>query len=303
MASAPSGRRDEGAVVATDLAENPLPIQARCFGTFRVTLGDRDLSAVGSDGGRYTAWEILAFLCVQPGGVVSRERLIGAFWPDVDSRRAAGRLKVSLARLRSLLAEQVPGLSAEFVRVERSGVCRLNTDYIVSDVQQFVTLHRSASKLPPAAAAEAYEQARALYRGDLLIEADYEWIHARADDGITFREQYRAEYFQVTQRLAELYREQGQPARAVTLYRELLKAEPTLEDVSRGLYRCFQELGDRRALVREHRRLRDAIRQMLSSADDADDEPDLYEPETETITLYEEILADLETRAAVGRPA
>ena len=148
----------------------------------------------------------------------------------------------------------------------------------------------------------ALEEARALYRGDLLTEPYYEWVHTRADDGLTLRELYREEYFRVTQRVAELYRQQGQPARAVTLYRDILKLEPTLEDVVRSVYRCYQELGDRGALLREHRRLQDSLRQLLRSSDEPDDDPELYEPERETVAAYEQALAALDARTAVGQP-
>jgi DNA-binding SARP family transcriptional activator len=265
--------------------------------------GDHELSATGSDGAHYKAWDILAFLCAQPGESVSRERLVAAMWPDVDSAKAANRLKVSLTRLRKMLKKQVPTLSGEVVRVERSGICRLNSDLIASDVHRFTALRRSASRLPPAEAAQALEEARSLYRGDLLTEPYYEWVHTRADDGLTLREQYRQEYYRVMQRLAELYRQHEQTGRAVALYRDILKLEPTLEDIARNLYRCYGELGDRGALVREHRRLREAIRQMMSSPDDPEDDPQLYEPESETTALYEEILAELEVRSAVGRTA
>jgi len=296
----PSGHGDE--VVGVD-SDSHLPIKVSCFGTFRVTVGDRELSANGSDGAHYKAWENLAFLCAQPGGTVSRERLVGALWPDVVSRKAANRLKVSLTRLRGILKKQVPGLLGEVVRVERNGVCHLNSEYISSDVHRFMALRRLSSAQQSADAIATLEEARELYRGDLLTEPYYEWVHTRMDDGLTLRELYRQEYFRATQRLAELYRQQGELARAVACYREILKLEPTLEEVARSLYRCYGELGDRGALVREHRRLRDAIRQMMSSSDDPDDFPELYEPESETVALYEQILADLEARSAVGRSA
>lgn len=298
------GTASDGGDIVAAVSDRPLPIQVRCFGTFQVTCGDRELSANKSDGAYYTAWDILAFLCAQPGGTVSRERLVAALWPEVVSKKAANRLKVALVRLRSMLRNQVPGLTGEVVRVERNGICHLDADCISSDVHRFMELRKSASKLPPAEAAEALEKARALYRGDVLTEPYYEWVHTRGDDGLTLRELYREEYYRVTQRLAELYRQQGQPARAVTLYRDILKLEPTLEDVIRSLYRCYQELGDRGALLREHRRLQDALRRLLKSSDDPEEYPELYEPESETVAVYEEVLATLEARSAVvGRPS
>ena len=177
--------------------------------------GDRELSPEGEDGAHYKPWEILAYLSTQPDGAVSKEKLLGALWPDVDPQRAADRRTTALVRLRALLAEQVPGLGAEVVRVERNGICRLDTTRVSSDVRRFLALCRAASKLPPAEARQAHEDARALYRGDLLTEPFYEWVHARDDGGLSLREQYREEYYQATQRLAALYRQDGQAALAV----------------------------------------------------------------------------------------
>jgi hypothetical protein len=80
-----------------------------------------------------------------------------------------------------------------------------------------------------------------------------------------------------------------------------LQAEPTLEDVECDLYRCYRQLGDHGALIREERQLRQALREGY-------DDPAQYEPEEATIRLYNEIRAELEAKGArqgsrVGAPA
>ncbi len=260
--------------------------------------GDRELSPEAEGGAHHKAWEVLAFLAVQPSAAASKEKLMDALWPEVNPQRASQRLSMALVRLRAVLTQQVPGVGPEVVRCERSGLCRLDTTLIASDAQQFLALCREARHLPAAQARAAYEQARALYRGDLLAEPVYEWVHARDDGGLTLQERFREEYYQASQELARLYCQEGQPALAAPIYRGLLKAEPTLEDVARSLYRCYQQLGDRTALIREHRQLVQALRQALRTPDDPEDDPQLYQPEPETIAVYEEVLADLEARAA-----
>ena len=86
------------------------------------------------------------------------------------------------------------------------------------------------------------------------------------------------------------------------LYRGLLKAEPVLEDVVRDLYRCYRELGDLAALIREDRHLRQALRETLADPDDPDDDPEQYEPEPETVALFDEVRAELEARAGPRSP-
>src|SRR5262249_42915463 len=101
-------------------------------------------------------------------------------------------------------------------------------------------------------------------------------------------------YDTATTRLADLYRTLGHPARAVPLYRALLKSEPTLEDVVRGLFRCYGELGDLTSLIREERRLRQALRDAYAEPNNPNDDPEDYQPEPETFALFKEIRATLE---------
>ena len=147
-------------------------------------------------------------------------------------------------RLRLLLAQQVPGLTSDVVRLERDGTCRLETRLVTSDVHQYLALCQTAPHLPPAEAKVAYEQARALYRGDLLVEPAYEWVDMRDECGLSLRESYRDQYRRITRDLARLFTREGQADRAVILYKSLLRAEPTLEDIVRELYRFYQQLGD-----------------------------------------------------------
>jgi len=277
-------------------------VDVHCFGEFSVRSGDREITPSIDERVSFKAWEILAFLAAQPGGVTSRERLMTAVWPDMDSDRAANRMRVEMTRLRAILARQVPGLPGDVVRCERTGVCSLDMTAVSSDVHRFIALCRSAVKLPPEQAATALAEALALYRDDLLIGRGayfYEWAEERGEDGATLRDQFRDEYVRATRRLAQLYCRAGQPALAVPLYKNLLKTEPTLEDVVRELFRCYQQLGDIGALVREERHLREALREGYSDPENRDDVSEAYPPERETTELFEAIRSELEA-GAVG---
>jgi len=279
-------------------ADRPL-IEVRCFGDFTVTSGDREIGASGEEGASFKAWEVLAFLAAQPTGAVAKEKILAAVWPDVDAERAGTRLRTALTRLRALLAGQVPNLSGDVVRAERDGTRRLNTSLVMSDVHQFVSLLRTAAKLPPDEAKTALIEARKLYSGDLLSGRSagfYEWVEERDGSGVTLREHYREEFYRATQRLARLYYHEEQAASAVPLYKELLKAEPTLEDVVRELYRCYQYVGDLTSLIREDRHLRQALREAYADPDDPVSDPQDYQPEPETVALFSEIRRELEGR-------
>jgi len=279
-------------------ADRPL-VEVRCFGDFTVTSGDREIGASGEEGASFKAWEVLAFLAAQPTGAVAKEKILAAVWPDVDAERAGARLRTALTRLRALLAGQVPNLSGDVVRAERDGTRRLDTSLVTSDVHQFVVLLRTAAKLPPDEAKTALIEARKLYSGDLLSGRSagfYEWVEERDGSGVTLREHYREEFYRATQRLARLYYHEEQATLAVPLYKELLKAEPTLEDVVRELYRCYQYLGDLTSVIREDRHLRQALREAYADPDDPVSDPQDYQPEPETVALFSEIRRELEGR-------
>ena len=306
------GRPAEAAVPGAEAASGPLhsggeppahgaPVQIRCFGEFVVTSGERVIEPSLDDRVCFKSFELLAFLASHPDGAVPKDKLLAALWPDADAERAANRMRVEMARLRALLARQVEGLPAESVRCERDGTCRLDTRLIASDVHRFLELCRAAPKLPPEQAKAALEQAREVYRGDFLTGRGarfYEWVDDPGETGLSLRASFREEYNRATLRLARMLCREGKAAQAVPLYKSLLKAEPTLEDIVRELYRCYQQLGDLASLIREDRHVRQALREAYYDPDDPEDDPDRYQPEPETVELFEEICKELEAKAA-----
>lgn len=276
-------------------------VQVRCFGEFVVSNGDHEIEPSLDGRVCFKSFELLAFLASHADGAVSKDKLLAALWPDADAERAANRMRVEMARLRALLARQVPGLPAEAVRCERDGTCRLDTRLIASDVHEFLALCRAAPKLPPDQAKSALQRARAIYQGDLLTGRGarfYEWVDDPGETGVSLRAACREEYNRATLRLARMLCREGQFAQAVPLYRSLLKAEPTLEDVVRELYRCYRQLGDLSSLIREDRHLRQALREAYYDPEDPEDDPERYQPEPETVELFERICKELEGKVA-----
>ena len=289
-------RDSDARAAAIELTTDAL-IQIKCFGDFVVTSGDREVVPSGEEGASYKAWEVLAFLAAQPDGSIAKDRLLAAVWPDVDSGRAAGRLRVAMTRLRALLTQQVPGTTAEVVRTDRDGTCRLDATVSTSDVQQFVGLCQASTESSQENVKHSLQRAIELYQGDLLsgrATRFYEWVDERDDGGLSLREHYRESFYQATKKLADLHIEGGRPDLAVPLLKNLVRIEPTLEDIVRQLYQCYGQLRDLRSLIQEDRNLRQALRQFYYDPGDLNDEPYYYEPEPETAELFNQIRAELE---------
>lgn len=276
-------------------------VQVRCFGELTVRSGERQITPYREGSPSFKAWELLAFLASQPGGAIARGKLLAALWPDLGEARAANCMHVTMSRLRDVLSEQIPGLPAQVVRNDRKGICRLDTTLVTSDVEHFLALLQASRKLPREQAKWALWHMRGLYVGDLLSGPNtplYEWVDERDASGLSLREQYREDYYRATQRLAQLYVEEGHANMAIPLYKEILRAEPVLEDIVRELYRCYQQTGDLIALIREDRHLRHALQEAFADPDNPAGDVEVCQPEPGTIALFEEIRRELEARNA-----
>ena len=296
-------RRDETA----DLRDPQALVYLKCFGGFTVWAGDRQIEPVGEEGGVYKAWELLALLAAHPDGGLARERVIDAMWPDVvDIASGQRRAKAAVKRLRDVLMLYAPQLPRKAIIWGRDGQCALDPQFIPSDVHTFRTLCHAATHLPPQEAVTALRQAVALYQGSLLAGRQvpyYAWLHDRSETGLTLREQYREAARDARKHLARLYYQERQIDQAIAEYKTLLRGEPTLEEVVRGLFRCYHRLGDLTALLREDRQLRQALLDAYYDPDDPDDDPNEYQPEPETIALFNTLRQELEAQSAEGRPS
>jgi DNA-binding SARP family transcriptional activator len=275
-----------------------VPVDVRCFGGFEVSSEGFDLveprsPAEAADNAR--AWELLAFLAAQPEGVAERDVVSGALWPSSADENGAALVR-TLDRLNALLARAGVGSNAMVV-LNDDGSCRLDLTSIQSDVHRFTRLVRAAALMLPAEAIPALQRARELYRGDLLVGPGaraYAWIDAPVDDDqLSLRARYREHFYRATVRLGRLLAQEGQVAEATSLFRELLTAEPLLEDVVRELYRTYGDADDVDGLLSEERRLRVALRQARAGTGDDDD------PEPATMALFASIRQDIEVRQAV----
>ncbi len=289
------------------------PLSVVCFGGPSVRYRGRQVwPAPGS--GDAKPWEVLVFVACQPPEGATREALAHALWPDDTRATDPGhRLRQLRYRLRNALDKLAPGITGDVVRADASGIYRLDQTIVQSDAQRFLALYKTGRTSCGAEAIAAYEEARVLYTGDLLDGPDarrYAWVDDRDDSGVMLQEHFRRVHHQLTFNLADLYASAGQTDGAIALYRELAQADPGDESIWRALFRLHHRRRDRPALLREERRMRQALRE--SDPDDAGDlgldpdvDPEVYEPSAETAFEFDRLLADLGGRgsAAVERRA
>lgn len=234
-------------------------IQLQTFGAVYLRRDGTDVRSVLSQPKRLA---LLAYLATEAtGAFVSRERLLGLFWPEADAERARNALRQSLHYLRrSLGAEAVIGRGDRELGVDPG---ELGCDAVA-----FTAAVEGGSHVP----------ALEIYRGEFLSglhvddAPDIErWIEDR-------RAQFRRAAIAAARTAAEIEEQRGD-LRAATLFaRRSLDIDPLDEASLRHLLRLLEAGGERAAGVQTF----DDFKRRLG------DELGL-EPSGETLTLGERL--------------
>jgi nucleoid-associated protein YgaU len=241
------------------------PLRLRCFGTRGVWRGERQLWP-GSEAVEDTGWELVVLLGVHPVAGIQAETLADMIWDEETPPDPGSVLRKRRRRLRLELKRLVAELDLDPLPTDPKGrVYRLDPGVIASDVHKFVELASWAKSLPRSDAIAAYEEALALYRGDLLDSVavpTYAWLYDGASLATTLRPDYRRLHEDVRLRLADLYatgRSEEELGRAVDLYTELTAERPDDDRRWTALLRAQGCRGDAMGLEVSLRRLRTAL--------------------------------------------
>ncbi len=251
-----------------------------------------------------TGWELVVLLGVHPVGGVQAETLADILWDEETPPDPGAVLRKRRGRLRRELKRLIPELDLDPLPTDPKGrVYRLDPNVLASDVHQFVEIATWAKSLPRAEAIAAYEEALALYRGDLLDSVavpTYTWLYDGAAIATSLRPDYRRLQEEVRLRLADLYatgESEDELGRAFDLYTELTAERPDDDRRWISLLRVQGRRGDAMGLEASICRLRTALVE-LGQAE---------KPETARVPLsvqrvLEEIQNQLRTlgEAAVG---
>lgn len=211
----------------------------------------------------------------------SRAALAGLFWGDSPEVCAQKSLRTALWRLRSLL-EPKGVLGGTYLILDRGSV-RFNPEsrYWL-DVQQFEQ-RLASSSLPEdflaPGAAQPFEEAVALYRGNLL-EGHYVYWALQEQDRLKLLLLERMEM------LVDRFTQAGDYRRARAWAQRALAIDPTHEILHRNLMLLALRSGDRPGALRQYRICADVLRREFG-----------IEPMDDTTSLYRHIQSDGSNRA------
>ena len=199
----------------------------------------------GGHGERLSQPRALALLaCLGAAGPdgCTRDRLVGLFWPDLDTRHARHALSVQLHQIRRVLETRAVLTHGDFMR--------LNPDVVATDLAAF----------REAIAQQDLEQAASLYRGPFLegfhLTGAAEFERWMEDE----RQRLAVQCLDVLESLASRAGRAGHPAEAIAWWQRAAQHDPFNSRVALACARALAAGGDRGngvQFLREHaRRLR-----------------------------------------------
>jgi len=214
----------------------------RMFGGFEFLIAGRplDLSPI-----RPRARALLRLLALNAGHRLHHETIEVALWPEADATSSARNLHVAIAALRRVIEPAATRGSFQLIRREDDSYVVAAPDTAWIDVHEFDARladgHRARASGDTRTAELNYEQALALYRGDLLPEdGPAEWAAER-------REQYRLAAVDATQALAEIVLRRGDAARAARVCSSGLHIERFHDPFWKLLIEARDQAGDQGA--------------------------------------------------------
>ncbi|MEM9515693.1 MAG: bacterial transcriptional activator domain-containing protein, partial [Actinomycetota bacterium] len=238
------------------LAELPTPpespLEIRVLGPMELRIGSQTLHH--ADWRRERVRELLGLLVDRRR--ISRRAASATLWPDLDDRRAARNLAVTINYLNAVLEPHRPsGATAWFVRSDGPNVWLVDDDTVHIDAWEF---ERVLGERVDSAAAETTATVRALrmWGGDYLADLDRaEWAEAP-------RVRLRQRFVTAAVRVAELSAAIGQPADALEWAGKAIEADRWCEPAYVALATAQQQLGDRGGALRTLQRGEEALAEL-----------------------------------------
>jgi len=217
---------------------------------------------------------LLAYLALNSGQPLARDRLAGLLWGDRGETQARDSLRQSVAALRQAFRQ----IGLDPVTSDRDSVS-FDPNGIEIDVTTFERL---------AGDGRTHTQAAALYRGALL-----DGIDGVTQEFEAWRRPERERLASIAVHVVEQIAQSPAPSEAAAcLARQLLARDSLCEPVYRALMRLHVAGGERAAALQLYAACRDALKRELNVA-----------PDLQTETLYRDILTDRPAQSAASEQA
>lgn len=248
----------------------PSSLEIHLLGPFRVTVDGRMVAE--HQWPRPRPKLLVKLLALQPHHQLHREQVMELLWPEQEPESAGNNLHKAIHMARRALEPTLKaGADSHFILTREQQVHLSAPGGLWIDAEAF---EQAAARALKSSDPQAYEQALALYEGDLLIEDPYEdWTTTR-------REHLRALRRDLLVKLSRLYEAQGQRQQSIARLKEVVTLDPSNEEAHRQLMRLYALAGDRQQALRQYQQCRKDLRREFDA-----------EPDQATVKLHEQISA------------
>ncbi|OPH59632.1 hypothetical protein BC351_19310 [Paenibacillus ferrarius] len=195
--------------------------------------------------------ELFAFLVCKR--TVSREEIIDTLWSGLEPEKAWKNLNSTLYYVRKAISDNK---AVHCIVADRNEI-RIDESGVYCDLYELERLIKKI-RLAPTNNAELFEQAEALYTGQLLKGKAYEWASAPM-------RQLEQNYILLLEAAARLHLQRSEPLKSLHYFGEILKLDALREDVSHEMIRLLIELGRRNEALRQYRILEATLQHELGT--------------------------------------
>jgi DNA-binding SARP family transcriptional activator len=204
-------------------------LRVRCLGAFSFGAGGTWSNGPAFKRGR----EFLEYLVSYPRAAASRDVLVNAFWPALDTESALHRLHLAAAGARAALRALSPGIDG--IRCSSGAYAWDPAIVIDSDAELLLEASRGTSIVN-------MERAAAAYAGDFLAGEEAEWMYP-------LRVRCANAYAVILERLAEDQARRGDWPASLEYALRLVEADRAHEGATRLAMRALTAMGRRGAAL------------------------------------------------------
>ncbi len=196
---------------------------------------------------------LATYLFLRSGRWITRDRLRGLLWGDLDEDRACANLRTALYLLRRSF--QAAGVPAHLLQVRRDGVRAAADPECVVDTAAFEE-EAWAGLQKKEGDVDLLMLAAGLCRGDFLEDLDADWCIAE-------RRRLADLHVAVLRTLVKRLTSLNLPEAAVSYASRWLSAEPLDEAAHRALMRLYASLGHHNRVVEQYEQCREVLQREL----------------------------------------
>jgi DNA-binding SARP family transcriptional activator len=255
-----------------DIREDAYALSITLLGGFQVAVGSRKIGE--TEWGLRKVRSLLKLLALAPSHRLHREQIMDILWPDLQPEAAANNFHKSLHVARHVLEPDLaPRCPSSFVHLQGDFVLLRPPGPLWIDAEAF---RNAANSAQTTSDPQAYEDALAIYQGDLLPADRYQ------DWAAWHREELKITQYSLLLRLSRLHEKRGEIDRGVEVLRRIISSDPAHEEAHIGIMHLLVRSGQRHLALRQYDQLSAALRRELD-----------VEPSAGLQALHRQILSGL----------